>query len=122
MALPLENKPQGVVAWLPISYIVAPSKLPNSLDNCVWVYISTVPCLHSSIFIFLGSLTPSVQNNKLSIIFIPVIILSGNFKTASGVPTLVSTITGVTPNSGEYSTIACRFTCPSLNSLLINVL
>ena len=37
---------------------------------------STVPSLHLLIFIFLGSVKPSVQNNKSSIIFIAVIFLS----------------------------------------------
>ena len=40
--------------------------------------------------------------------FIPVIILLGNFKTASGVPTLVSTKTGTIPCSTEYSNIASK--------------
>ena len=40
--------------------------------------------------------------------FIPVIILSGNFNTASDVFTFVSTKTGVTPNSTEYSNIASK--------------
>ena len=41
-----------------------------------------VPFLHASISIFLGSVIPSVQNKKLSITFIPVIIVFGNLSAA----------------------------------------
>ena len=87
--------------------------LSGTIKN-VWVYpFCKVPSLQRSIFIFLGSVLLSVQNNKLSIIFIPVIILSGNFKTASGVFAFVSTITGVITSS-LYSSIM------SMYSLVIN--
>ena len=65
---------------------------------CVAKLRSTVvvPARQFFIFIFLGSLKPSVKNNKLSITFIPVIILFVNFNTASEVFILVSTITSFT--------------------------
>ena len=54
-------------------------------------------------FIFLGSLTLSVQKSKLSIIFIPVIILLGSkFKTSL----FTSIKIGVTVPSSWYSIIA----------------
>ena len=65
-----------------------------------------VPCLQVSIFIFLGSPFPSDQNKRLSIIFIPVIILPKNFNTAFCVPAFKSTTTGdVTSLSISYSSI-----------------
>ena len=62
-------------------------------------------CLNVSMFIFLGSLTLSVQNNKLSIIFIPVIkFFSSNFKTFL----FTSSRIGVTVPSSWYSIIASK--------------
>ena len=52
-----------------------------------------MPCIQRWIFIFLGSELLSVQNNKSSIMLIPVInLLGSNFK----IVLLVSTNTGVT--------------------------
>ena len=71
---------------------VIPLKLPRSNSNWVWLFraekapLLIVPLLHSSIFIFFGSLSLSVQNNKSSIIFIPVIISPENLKTAYSLP------------------------------------
>ena len=78
-----------------------------SLMKFVWtVPLGSVPRILLSMFIFFGSFLLSVQNNKSSIMFIPVIILSGlNFKTS---PT-ISTKTGVIVLVLEsYSIIALR--------------
>ena len=76
-----------------------------------------VPCLHLSIFIFLGSPTPSVQKSKLSIMFIPVIILLGKPKTEPSVLAFLSTKTKLSILfSKSYSIIACV----PLASLLTN--
>ena len=64
--------------------------------------------------ILFGSFVPSVQSSKLSIIFIPVIMLFVNFSTASLVFAFVSTKTALILPSAVYSKIA------STISLLIN--
>ena len=53
----------------------------------------SVPCALRVIFILLGSVIPSVQNNISSTIFIPVIVLfSGKFKTPKFLFTLKTTL------------------------------
>ena len=65
-----------------------------------------VPSLHLFMFIFFGSPLLSDQNNKSSIIFIPVIMFPKNFKTAFPVPAFLSTNTGeATSWSISYSNI-----------------
>ena len=83
----------GVEASTDIRSAVIPLKLPFLKLNLVDVVISVVPALQVSIFIFLGSPLLSVQNKRLSIMLIPVIILPKNFKNAFEVPAFASTAT-----------------------------
>ena len=69
------------------SSLILPLSSPFII-SLVCVSLSVVPSLQLSIFIFLGSFILSVQNNKLSIMFIPVTIVSlSNFKTSLVVST-----------------------------------
>ena len=73
-------------------------KTPVELfSSCVCVFIFKVPSIQRCMFIFLGSLTPSVQNKSPSITFIPVTIVSSvNFKTLLALGgEILSTNTGV---------------------------
>ena len=83
------------------SFISSPVSVPLTY-KVVCVLKLLVPALHLSMFIFLGSLFPSVQNNNPSIVFIPVMILPvENFKTVL----VRSTITKLAEPSFSYSTI-----------------